>query len=58
VRASGSEEALTLIPHRPLSIEIGLEIMHIDEYLEVTPKSVRLRKALLKESERAKQKRQ
>jgi GTP-binding protein len=58
VRASGSEEALTLIPHRPLSIEIGLEIMQDDEYLEVTPKSVRLRKALLKESERARQKRQ
>ncbi|MEX2341253.1 MAG: translational GTPase TypA [Candidatus Paceibacterota bacterium] len=54
VRASGSDEAIDLIPHRPLSIELGLEIMSDDEYLEVTPKSVRLRKSLLKESDRKK----
>ena len=57
VRSSGSDEALTLTPHRPLSIEIGLEIMSDDEYLEVTPQSVRLRKQVLKEAERAKNRR-
>lgn len=57
VRASGSDEALTLTPHRPLNIEIGLEIMADDEYLEVTPQSTRLRKQVLKEADRAKSKR-
>lgn len=52
VRASGSDEAIDLTPFRPLTIEIGLETMADDEYLEVTPHSVRLRKALLKESDR------
>lgn len=52
VRASGSDDAITLTPHRPLTIEIGLEIMQIDELLEVCPQSVRLRKRYLKESER------
>lgn len=55
VRASGSDDAITLTPHRPLSIEIGLEIMQGDEFLEVCPKSVRLRKQKLKESERKRQ---
>jgi GTP-binding protein len=57
VRSSGSDEALTLTPHRPLSIEIGLEIMADDEYLEVTPQSVRLRKQVLREAERVKTRR-
>lgn len=56
MRASGSDDAVTLIPHRPLSIEIGLEIMQADEFLEVCPKSVRLRKQKLKESERKRDK--
>lgn len=54
MRASGSDDAVVLTPHRPLSIEIGLEIMQIDEFLEVCPKSVRLRKQKLKEGERKK----
>lgn len=57
VRASGSDDAITLTPHRPLTIEIGLEIMLEDEYLEVCPKSVRLRKQHLKESDRVKSRR-
>lgn len=57
IRASGSEEAIVLIPHQEMTIEGGLEIMQADEYLEVTPLSVRLRKQFLKESERAKRKR-
>lgn len=52
VRASGSDDAITLTPHRPLSIEIGLEIMQEDEYLEVCPQSIRLRKQFLKEGDR------
>ena len=57
IRAAGSDDALDLIPPETLTIEGGLEIMADDEYLEVTPKSVRLRKRYLKESERAKHKR-
>ena len=52
MRASGSDEAISLTPPIPLSIERGLEIMHDDEYLEVTPKIVRLRKQVLKERDR------
>ncbi len=57
VRSSGTDEALTLVPHRPITIEIGLEIMAEDEYLEVTPKSARLRKQVLTEADRVKSKR-
>lgn len=57
VRASGSDDALTLTPFKPLFIESGLEIMADDEYLEVTPQSVRLRKQVLKEAERVKSRR-
>lgn len=44
MRASGSDEAIILTPPLELTLERGLEIMRGDEYLEVTPKSVRLRK--------------
>jgi GTP-binding protein len=54
VRASGSDEALYLVPHHELSIERGLEIISDDEYLEITPKSVRLRKRYLTEADRTK----
>ncbi|OGD67076.1 GTP-binding protein TypA [Candidatus Campbellbacteria bacterium RIFOXYC2_FULL_35_25] len=57
MRASGSDENITLTPPKGLSIESGLEIMANDEYLEVTPKSVRLRKKYLTETERSKNKR-
>lgn len=57
VRASGTDEALTLVPPFELTIERGLEIISEDEYLEITPKSVRLRKQFLTEMERAKAKR-
>ena len=53
-RASGTDEAIHLIPPQLLTIENGLEIMSKDEYLEVTPKSVRLRKKYLSEAERGK----
>ncbi|MEX2369140.1 MAG: translational GTPase TypA [Candidatus Paceibacterota bacterium] len=52
MRASGSDENVDLAPATPVTIERGLEIMSRDEYLEITPKSTRLRKQLLKEGER------
>jgi len=57
VRASGSDEAIKLTPPLELNLEIGLGIMNEDEYLEVTPKSVRLRKKFLTENERVRSKR-
>lgn len=58
VRASGSDEAINLIPPYTLTIERGLEVMQEDEFLEITPQNVRLRKQFLKETERKKTKRQ
>lgn len=57
VRSSGNDEAINLVPAYSLSIERGLEVMTEDEYLEITPLSVRLRKQGLKESDRSKMKR-
>ena len=54
VRSSGNDEAINLVPPFALTIERGLEIMAEDEYLEITPISVRLRKMFLNESERVK----
>ena len=54
MRASGSDEAILLTPPWKLSIERGLETMADDEYLEITPQSVRLRKKYLTENDRAK----
>jgi len=57
VRSSGNDEAINLFPPILLTIERGLELMQEDEYLEITPESVRLRKQFLTETERAKAKR-
>ena len=57
MRASGSDDAINLTPPYLLTIEGGLEIMDKDEYLEVTPKSVRLRKKHLTEVDRTRAKR-
>lgn len=54
MRSSGADEALQLVPFWEITIERGLEIMAGDEYLEVTPESVRLRKQYLNEIERKK----
>lgn len=53
MRTSGNDEAITLTPAYELSIERGLELMTEDEYLEITPKSVRLRKEFLTDLDRA-----
>ncbi|MSU74185.1 translational GTPase TypA [Candidatus Kaiserbacteria bacterium] len=57
VRSSGMDEALTLVPIFDLTIERGMEIMSDDEYLEITPKSVRLRKQYLTENDRSRARR-
>ncbi len=58
VRSSGADEAIMLKPAYILTIERGLETMAEDEYLEITPKNVRLRKKYLTETERNKKKSQ
>jgi GTP-binding protein len=52
VRASGSDEKVKLAPPVKFSLEEALEYIQADEYVEVTPKSIRLRKIYLKEHER------
>ena len=54
MRASGSDDALRLIPPTKLSLEEALEFLAQDELLEVTPKSLRIRKAILSNQMRAK----
>jgi GTP-binding protein len=53
-RASGSDDKITLPPPRRFSLEEALEYIQEDEYVEVTPKNIRLRKIHLKEFERKK----
>ena len=57
VRASGTDEAINLVPAWTMTIERGLEVIMDDEFLEVTPISVRLRKQYLNETERARARR-
>ena len=47
VRASGTDEAIRLVPPRKLSLEQSIEFLDDDELLEVTPASLRLRKKVL-----------
>jgi GTP-binding protein len=54
MRASGSDEALRLVPPRQMSLEQCLEFLADDELLEVTPKSLRMRKATLDHEKRMK----
>jgi GTP-binding protein len=52
MRASGSDENVKIQPKRQFSLEDAMEYIQKDEYLEVTPKSIRMRKILLDENER------
>lgn len=52
VRASGSDDKLKLVPPLQFTLEEALEYIQADEYVEVTPNSIRLRKILLKETDR------
>ena len=54
VRASGTDEAVRLVPPIQMSLEYAVEFIEDDELVEITPKSIRLRKRHLKEHERKK----
>lgn len=50
MRASSADEAIRLVPPRPMNLENALEFINDDELVEVTPKAIRLRKKILKAS--------
>jgi GTP-binding protein len=52
IRAAGRDENIIITPHREMGLEEGLEWIAEDELVEVTPQSVRLRKKILKQSDR------
>lgn len=56
MRSSGADDAMRLVPIKDLSLEEALEFIADDELVEVTPKSIRLRKRGLKPNDRAKRK--
>jgi GTP-binding protein len=56
VRSSGADEALALTPIVPMTLESAIEYIKEDEYAEITPKKVRLRKKILKETDRKRSK--
>tara|TARA_B100001971_G_C18248134_1_gene575948 strand:- start:710 stop:2512 length:1803 start_codon:yes stop_codon:yes gene_type:complete len=58
MRAAAADEAINLTPPQAVTIETGLEVMNKDEYLEITPESVRLRKKYLTELDRTRAKRE
>lgn len=58
MRASGSDEKMFLAPPIKFSLEEALEYIQKDEYVEITPKSMRIRKILLNEHDRKKQSKQ
>ena len=51
-RASGSDEALKLVPHKELSLEQALDFIETDELVEITPKHIRMRKKILDPKQR------
>lgn len=55
VRASGSDDALKLSPHRVLSLEEAIEFIADDELVEITPENIRMRKRILDMNERRRQ---
>jgi GTP-binding protein len=52
MRASVADEAIRLIPPRPLNLEQAIEFIAEDEFVEVTPQSIRLRKKILEANKR------
>lgn len=57
IRASGSDENILLKPPRVFSLEAALEYVEEDEWVEITPENIRLRKMLLKQSDRKRENR-
>jgi len=54
MRASTADEAIRLVPHKALSLEQAIEFIEDDEFVEVTPKTLRLRKKILQANRRPK----
>jgi GTP-binding protein len=52
IRAAGADKSIILRPPRQMTLELALEYIEEDELVEVTPRAIRLRKALLKEADR------
>jgi GTP-binding protein len=52
MRASSADEAIRLVPPRLLNLEQAIEFIRDDEFVEVTPQSIRLRKKILKANQR------
>ena len=52
MRASGSDDAIQLTPPLEMTLERALEYIADDEYVEVTPKNIRIRKKFLTETDR------
>jgi GTP-binding protein len=52
MRASSADEAIRLVPPKLLNLEQAIEFINDDEWVEVTPKSIRLRKKILKANQR------
>jgi GTP-binding protein len=57
IRAAGKDDAVTLIPPMQLTLERALTYINDDELVEVTPKSIRLRKRLLDPNDRKRESR-
>ncbi len=55
VRSSGADDAIILEPPRKMSLEMALEYIEWDEYVEITPAAIRIRKIWLKETDRKRQ---
>jgi GTP-binding protein len=55
MRASGSDDNVRIAPKTNFSLEESMEYIEKDEYLEITPKSIRMRKIHLDENERKRQ---
>ena len=58
MRSSGADEAIRLVPHKQLNLEQAIEFIADDEFVEVTPKNLRLRKKILQANRRPKRKEQ
>ena len=52
MRASSADEAIRLVPPKLLNLEQALEFIRDDEFVEVTPQSIRLRKKILQANQR------
>jgi GTP-binding protein len=56
MRASGSDDAVSLTPIKPMTLEQALEYIGDDELVEITPLNIRIRKKILDENERKRSK--